>query len=48
VVTQGKKQDIYRKETYFWGTVTCYKNNVEIEEIIYNAEIAYFSSYKNK
>lgn len=47
-VTQGKKLDTYRKETYFWGTVTCYKNGVEIPETAYNAEIDYYRSYKNK
>lgn len=47
VVTQGKKLDTYRKETYFWGTVNCFKNNIEIDEATYNAEINYFSSYKN-
>jgi hypothetical protein len=48
VVTQGKKLDTYRKETYFWGTVNCYKNNVLIEETLYNAEISFFSAYENK
>ncbi|MCW3105204.1 MAG: hypothetical protein JWO09_3644 [Bacteroidetes bacterium] len=48
VVTQGKKLDTYRKETYFWGSVYHYKNNIEIDEATYNAEIDYFSSYKNK
>lgn len=47
-VTQGKKMDVYKKETYFWGTVYCYKNNIEIDEPIYNKEISFFSSYKNK
>lgn len=47
-VTQGKKMDIYRKETYFWGTVYCYKNNIEITETTYNKEISFFSSYQNK
>lgn len=47
-VTQGKKMDIYRKETYFWGTVTCYRNDVEIPQTTYNAEIDYYGSYKNK
>ena len=46
-VTQGKKLDIYRKETYFWGTVYCYKNNVEIDELTYNKEITFFSAYQN-
>lgn len=48
VVTQDKHLDTYRKETYFWGSVYCYKNNIEIDETTYNAEIAYFSSYVNK
>ncbi len=47
-VTQGKKLDTYRKETYFWGTVYCYKNNIEIDELVYNKEIAFFSAYQNK
>lgn len=47
-VTLGKKLDTYRKETYFWGTVTCYKNNVEIDELTYNNEVAFYSSYKDK
>lgn len=48
VVTQGKKMDTYRKETYFWGTVYCYKNEIEIDELVYNKEIAFFSAYQNK
>jgi len=47
-VTQGKKMDTYRKETYFWGTVYCYKNDIEIDELVYNKEIAFFSAYQNK
>lgn len=47
-VTQGKKLDTYRKETYFWGSVYCYKNNIEIDETTYNKEIAFFSAYQNK
>ena len=47
-VTQGKKLDTYRKETYFWGSVYCYKNDVEIDELLYNKEIAFFSAYQNK
>ncbi len=47
-VTQGKKMDTYRKETYFWGTVYCYKNNVEIDEKLYSKEISFFSAYQNK
>ncbi len=47
-VTQGKKLDTYRKETYFWGTVYCYKNDIEIDELVYNKEIAFFSGYQNK
>ena len=47
-VTQGKKLDTYRKETYFWGSVYCYKNNIEIDESTYNNEIAFYSSYKDK
>lgn len=48
IVTLGKKLDTYRKETYFWGSVYCYKNNIEIDETIYNKEIAFFSGYQNK
>jgi hypothetical protein len=48
VITQGKKLDTYRKETYFWGNVYCYKNGVEITETVYNAEIALILSYKDK
>lgn len=48
VVTQEKKMDTYRKETYFWGAVYCYKNDVQIDEIIYNVEIDYFLSYRTK
>jgi hypothetical protein len=48
VVTRGRKMDTYRKETYFWGTVTCYRNGEEIDETTYNVEIDYYSSYKNK
>jgi hypothetical protein len=48
VVTQGQKIDTYRKDTYFWGNVYFYKNNIEIDEATYNAEIAYFSSFRNK
>lgn len=47
-VTQGRKMDTYRKETYFWGTVYCYKNDIEIDELVYNKEIAFFSAYQNK
>ena len=47
-VTQAKKMDTYRKETYFWGTVYCYKNDIEIAELVYNKEIAFFSAYQNK
>lgn len=48
VVTLGKTITTYRKETTFWGSVTCYKNDVEIEETVYNVEVDYFSSYRNK
>jgi len=48
VVTQGKQLDTYRKETFFWGTVHCYKNNIEIPQTQYNLEIAYYLSYMNK
>lgn len=48
VVTQGKKLDVYKKETYFWGSVSFYKNNIEIDELTYNAEISFFSGYQNK
>jgi hypothetical protein len=48
VVTQGKKMDNYRKETYFWGTTIFYKNNREIDETTYNTEVAYFCCYKDE
>jgi hypothetical protein len=48
VITMGKEIITYRKETTFFGSVTCYKNNQQIQEVIYNVEIDYFSSYKNK
>jgi len=48
VITQGKKQDTYRKVTYFWGAVYCYKNDIELDELSYTVEIAFFSSYVNK
>lgn len=47
-VTQGKKLDTYRKETYFYGKVYCYKNDKEIDEITYNVEVAYFLAFQNK
>ncbi|HEX8515030.1 MAG TPA: hypothetical protein VF868_02440 [Bacteroidia bacterium] len=47
-VTQGKKMDTYRKETYFWGRAYCYKNNLEIDESLYNTEIDRIASYRNK
>lgn len=47
-ITQGSQLDIYRKETYFWGAVYCYKNNVEINESTYNSEIAFYAGYQNK
>ena len=47
VVTQGKQLDTYRKETFFWGAVHCYKNNIEIPQTQYNVEIAYYLSYMN-
>jgi hypothetical protein len=46
VITQGKNILTYRKETYFWGTVDCYKNEAKIDEATYNAEVYYFSSYR--
>lgn len=48
VITQNRRLDTYRKETYLWGSVYCYKNNIEIDEITYNAEVAYFSAYARK
>jgi len=47
-VTLDQHLTTYRKETYFWGGVTCYKNGVEIDEASYNAEIDFYSSYRNK
>lgn len=48
VITSGKKMDIYRKEIYFWGSVYWYKNDKDIDEVTYNVEIAFFSSYIQK
>ena len=48
VITQGKTLNTYTKDTYFWGNVSCYKNNIQIDEAAYNAEIDYFLSYRNK
>lgn len=48
VVRQGKKIDTYRKETYFYGKVYCYKNDIEINEPQYNVEVAFYLSYMNK
>jgi hypothetical protein len=48
VITLNKKQDIYRKETFFWGSIYFYKNNVEINESTYNLEIDRFLSFRNK
>jgi hypothetical protein len=48
VVTKGKKMDTYRKEIYFWGTVYCYKNNMEIDEASYSKEISFYAGYQNK
>ena len=40
--------DTYRKERSFWGTITWYKNNKEIDELVYNVEINFYLSYANK
>lgn len=48
VITYYQQNDIYRKERTFWGTVHYYKNNKEIDELVYNVEINYYSSYANK
>lgn len=48
IVTQGKKMDTYRKEIYFWGSTYYYKNNMEIDEALYNKEISFFIGYQNK
>ncbi len=47
-VTQGKQLDTYSKETYFWGGVYCYKNNIEIDETLYDKEISFYVGYQNK
>ena len=47
-VTQGKQLDTYRKETYFWGSVYCYKNNIQIDETTYDKEISFYAGYQNK
>lgn len=44
-ITINKQLITYKKETFFWGTVTCYKNNIEIEEATYNVEVDYYLSY---
>ncbi|MFL5764716.1 MAG: hypothetical protein ACJ77K_12300 [Bacteroidia bacterium] len=48
VISFGKHMDTYRKEIYFWGSVYCYKNNIEITEAQYDREIAFYSGYQNK
>jgi hypothetical protein len=48
VVTQAKKMDTFRKETYFWGTIYFYKNGIEIDEAAYNSEIDFYLAFKNK
>lgn len=47
VVTLNKQITTYKKESYFWGGVTCYKNDIEIDELVYNIEVAYYLSYIN-
>jgi hypothetical protein len=47
-VTQGRQLDIYRKETYFWSSVYCYKNNIQIDEATYNKEISFYAGYQTK
>lgn len=44
-VTINKQLITYRKESYFWGTTTCYKNDIEINEATYNVEVSYYLSY---
>jgi hypothetical protein len=46
VVTIDKKIITYRKEISFWGTVSCYKDDKVISQATYNAEVAYYSSYR--
>jgi len=44
-VTINKSLITYKKETFFWGTVVCYKNGQEIDEATYNVEVAYYLTY---
>jgi DNA segregation ATPase FtsK/SpoIIIE-like protein len=44
-VTVNKELIVYKKETFFWGKVTCYKNGKEIDEATYNLEVAYYLTY---
>jgi len=48
VITKNKQLDTYRKETYFWGSVYWYKNDIKIDEITYNKEISFYAGYQNK
>lgn len=48
VVRINKELITYKKNSYFWGSVECYKNGAAIDEITYNVEIAYFLSYYTK
>ena len=48
VIKYYQQNDTYRKERSFWGTVSFYKNNKEIDELVYNVEINYYSSYASK
>ena len=45
-IIRDKKVDTYRKEYYLWSNTNYYKNDSIIDEITYNVEIAFFSSYK--
>ncbi len=48
VITYYEQNDTYRKERSFWGGVSYFKNNKEIDELVYNVEIDFYSSYANK
>ena len=48
VITYYQQNDTYRKERMFWGSVHYYKNNKEIDELVYKVEINFYSSYANK
>jgi hypothetical protein len=46
VVQKDRTLITYIKETYFWGTISCTRDGVEIDEATYNVEIDYYSAFK--